>query len=98
MALSSSIGSNVFYITFGLPVPWLIYTGMYKAGQTVEINSKSLPIQVCTLIFMVVVVVVTIHLFHWKISKPMGIAWFILYAFFLVFSILLELGIIPIPT
>ena len=47
---------------------------------------------------MVVVVVVTIHLFHWNISKPMGIAWFVLYAFFLVFSILLELGIIPIPT
>lgn len=96
MALSSSIGSNVFDITFGLPVPWLIYTGMYKAGQTVEINSKSLPIQVCTLIFMVVVVVVTIHLFHWKISKPMGIAWFILYFAFLAEAVLLETEVIKV--
>lgn len=32
---------------------------------------------------MVVIVVVTIHSFGWKISTPMGIAWFILYFVFL---------------
>jgi len=92
MALSSSIGSNVFDITFGLPVPWLIKTAFL--GGDISIQSRSIPIQVSTLIAMVVVVVVTIHLFHWNISKPMGIAWFILYFFFLIFSIVLELGYI----
>ena len=36
MALSSSIGSNVFDITFGLPVPWLLYTGMVEAGSSIS--------------------------------------------------------------
>ena len=26
MAVSSSIGSNIFDVTVGLPLPWLIYT------------------------------------------------------------------------
>lgn len=91
MALSSSIGSNVFDITFGLPVPWLLYTGIYKTNSVVQVHSKSMPIQVGTLMFMVLIVVVVIHMYGWSINKPMGIAFFILYFVFLTEAILLEL-------
>nr|CAD7203884.1 unnamed protein product [Timema douglasi] len=37
MAVSSSVGSNIFDVTVGLPVPWLLY-GIIK-GKPVEVNS-----------------------------------------------------------
>ena len=36
MAVSNSIGSNVFDILIGLAVPWLIKTTMYHPGSTVR--------------------------------------------------------------
>ena len=33
MAVSSSIGSNVFDILIGLPLPWLVYS-LYSSGKT----------------------------------------------------------------
>ena len=36
-----------------------------------------MPIQVGTLMGMVVVVVLSIHLFHWNISKPLGVFFFV---------------------
>lgn len=91
MALSSSVGSNVFDINFGLPVPWLLYTVVVNPGDVVTITSPSLPIQVGTLCAMVLVVVVSINCFKWKIDKRLGIAFFLLYFAFVIFSVLLEM-------
>jgi len=92
MALSSSIGSNVFDITFGLPVPWLIATAIVRPGSYVEITGKGrVPVLLGTLIGMVVIVVVSIHIFKWRISKPLGIFFFILYFAFVAEAICLVL-------
>eukprot|EP00966_Prymnesium_polylepis_P161752 3738703-Prymnesium_polylepis.1 len=74
MALSSSIGSNVFDVTFGLPVPWFIKTAFlnFHSGDPVDIDAKGMSIQVGTLMFMVFAVVATVHLYGWKISRPLG--------------------------
>jgi Ca2+/Na+ antiporter len=37
MALSSSIGSNIFDVLVGLPLPWIIYTAWHKTTITVSI-------------------------------------------------------------
>merc|ERR1719195_2349148 len=37
MAVSSSIGSNLFDVTVGLPLPWLLYTIIF--GRDMEVNS-----------------------------------------------------------
>ena len=39
-------------------------------------------IQVVTLMFMVAVVVISIHVYGWKISKPLGLLYFGLYVVF----------------
>eukprot|EP00511_Aplanochytrium_stocchinoi_P008885 CAMPEP_0204866196 /NCGR_PEP_ID=MMETSP1348-20121228/16291_1 /ASSEMBLY_ACC=CAM_ASM_000700 /TAXON_ID=215587 /ORGANISM="Aplanochytrium stocchinoi, Strain GSBS06" /LENGTH=546 /DNA_ID=CAMNT_0052017965 /DNA_START=150 /DNA_END=1787 /DNA_ORIENTATION=+ len=54
MAVSSSIGSNIFDITVGLPIPWLISTGI---GNTVEIVANSILASLGTLFAMLVAVV-----------------------------------------
>lgn len=39
MALSSSIGSNIFDILVGLPVPWIFYTAMPSKPKTVTVSA-----------------------------------------------------------
>ena len=82
-------------MTFGLPIPWLIKTAMVSPGSSIGIQSKSMVLQVGTLMAMVIVVVASIHCFKWKISKPLGITYFCLYFLFVGEAILLEECVIP---
>lgn len=40
MAVSSSVGSNIFDVCVGLPVPWLLYT-VYN-GTPIKVNAKGM--------------------------------------------------------
>merc|ERR1719434_669503 len=40
MAVSSSIGSNIFDVTVGLPLPWLSY-GIYKSIRDGKLSSTT---------------------------------------------------------
>lgn len=82
MAVSSSIGSNIFDITVGLPLPWLIYTLM-PDNKYVEIASGGVFQSVLILLGMVVLIILTIHLSGWKLSKSVGGIMFLLYFAFL---------------
>ena len=49
MAVSSSIGSNIFDITVGLPVPWLLYCLMNYGEKTVVVRQVKVENSVCVL-------------------------------------------------
>jgi len=92
MAVSSSIGSNIFDILVGLPLPWMIKLGIIEGvkehGQTlVPIDSPYLVLLVALLLFMVFMVVVCIHLMGWKLSKKLGGAMAVLYFIFLAVAL-----------
>jgi len=70
MAVSSSIGSNVFDITVGLPVPWILYCTIFQ--DVIGIKSKSLWFSVMLLLLMLFATVGTIAVSGWKMSKRMG--------------------------
>ena len=40
MAVSSSVGSNIFDITVGLPIPWLLFYAMYPEDKIMVRNTK----------------------------------------------------------
>ena len=40
MAVSSSIGSNLFDVTVGLPLPWLLYTIIFQKDMEVTIKIR----------------------------------------------------------
>jgi len=82
MAVSSSIGSNIFDILFGLPVPWMAYCAI-KGKQMVKVTAGDLGISIMVLIAMLVAVVVTIILSDWKMTKTLGYAMFVLYIVFM---------------
>jgi len=44
MALSSSIGSNIFDVTVGLPLPWFLFTLIY--GEAIEVGTNGLLVSV----------------------------------------------------
>ncbi len=81
MAVSSSIGSNIFDILVGLPLPWLAYN-LIK-GEEVIVAADNLPISIMILLGMIVIVILTIHFSGWKMTKPLGWTMFILYFLFL---------------
>jgi len=93
MAVSSSIGSNIFDITFGLPVPWLIWTLANKGP--IAVVSKSLEFSLVLLIIMLVAIVVVIAASGWKMTKMLGAAMFTLYAIFLTLVLLQNYDMLP---
>jgi len=82
MAVSSSVGSNIFDILVGLPVPWLSY-GIYH-GKPVKVYAASLSVSLAILIAMLIIVVLSIHLSKWVMTKSLGYAMFFFYVVFVV--------------
>jgi len=81
MAVSSSIGSNIFDILVGLPAPWIFFTLIKE--KNVKIFSCELAISIVVLVIMLVCVVTAIMFSGWKMSKGLGYAMFLLYIAFL---------------
>ncbi|XP_051896647.1 sodium/potassium/calcium exchanger 1 [Pristis pectinata] len=96
MAVSSSVGSNIFDITVGLPVPWLLYT-VFNYLQPVPVSSNGLFCAIVLLFLMLLFVIISIGLSKWKMNKILGFTMFCLYFTFLIFSVMLEDRIIVCP-
>ncbi|XP_047219792.1 sodium/potassium/calcium exchanger 2-like isoform X2 [Girardinichthys multiradiatus] len=96
MAVSSSVGSNIFDITVGLPIPWLLYSVLHN-GEAVTVSSNGLFCTIVLLFLMLLFVIISIAASRWKMSKKLGITMFILYFVFVVFSVLLEYQVLICP-
>ncbi|XP_011804781.1 PREDICTED: sodium/potassium/calcium exchanger 4 isoform X2 [Colobus angolensis palliatus] len=93
MAVSNTIGSNVFDILVGLGVPWGLQTMVVNYGSTVKINSRGLVYSVVLLLGSVALTVLGIHLNKWQLDRKLGIYVLVLYAIFLCFSIMIEFNV-----
>ncbi|XP_032824397.2 sodium/potassium/calcium exchanger 2-like [Petromyzon marinus] len=96
MAVSSSVGSNIFDITVGLPLPWLLFS-MINGLAPVTVSSNGLFCAILLLFMMLVLVIGTIAACRWRMSKLLGLSMFLLYFVFLVLSVLLELQVLSCP-
>ncbi|XP_042342652.1 sodium/potassium/calcium exchanger 1-like isoform X2 [Plectropomus leopardus] len=96
MAVSSSVGSNIFDITVGLPVPWLMFTLLHN-GQPVTVSSNGLFCAIVLLFLMLLFVIISIAACRWRMSRMLGLTMFVLYFVFLVLSVLLEDRILTCP-
>ncbi|XP_074648859.1 sodium/potassium/calcium exchanger 4-like [Tubulanus polymorphus] len=93
MAVSNTIGSNVFDILIGLAFPWFIKTGLSSAGSVVHINSNGMVFSVVLLFLTVIFTLGSIHFYGWKIDKKLGVLFLIVYVIFVIFSVLIEFNI-----
>ncbi|CAJ1052743.1 sodium/potassium/calcium exchanger 2 [Xyrichtys novacula] len=96
MAVSSSVGSNIFDITVGLPFPWLLYN-IINDFKPVEVSSNGLFCAIVLLFLMLLFVIMSIAACKWRMSKFLGLLMFLLYFVFLVVSVMLEDKIIVCP-
>jgi len=86
MAVSSSIGSNIFDITVGLPIPWMLYS-FVNGGKSVTVKTRSIGFQIIVLMAMLTCVIGTVVLMNWKMNKPLGGVMFILYFVFIALAL-----------
>ena len=94
MAVSSSIGSNIFDVAFGLPLPWLTFNIVALANNCecsiqVSGDTNSLLISICTLLVMVAAIILVIMYNGWKMTHQLGGAMFVLYFAYLAFALLM---------
>lgn len=94
MAVSSSVGSNIFDITVGLPFPWLVWSLLNNAAS-VGIKSDALFCSILLLFLMLTFVIATIAVCRWRMTRALGMTMFALYLVFLTVSLLIEYGQIP---
>ena len=93
MAVSSSIGSNIFDILIGLPLPWIIKSfilmgeGEKYTGNPVR--ASNLIWNIVVLVGMLIAVIATIAWSNWKMTKGLGVMMFFLYAIFLTFALIM---------
>jgi len=93
MAVSSSIGSNIFDVTVGLPLPWLtfnIVSGLVGCNRDYfRVSSDgNLFEYLSVLLGMVVLVIVSISAFSFKMSKGLGFAMFLFYFVYVVYVLI----------
>ncbi|KAG9337993.1 hypothetical protein JZ751_027330 [Albula glossodonta] len=93
MAVSNSIGSNVFDILVGLGLPWAIQTLAIDYGTYVHLNSRGLIFSVGLLLASVFLTVLGVHLNKWTLDRRLGLVCLLLYAVFLCFSVLIEFNV-----
>jgi len=81
MAVSSSVGSNIFDILIGLPAPWIFFILLKK--KPVRMLSCELAVSIAVLILMLASVITAVKISGWKLSKCLGYSMFALYIVFL---------------
>lgn len=86
MAVSSSIGSNIFDITVGLPVPWMLSNIIRWKPQVV--SAESLLMSVFTLMVMLLGVIGVIAASGWQMTKKLGFTMFFMYGCFVGWDLL----------
>ncbi|XP_069486868.1 sodium/potassium/calcium exchanger 2 isoform X4 [Ambystoma mexicanum] len=96
MAVSSSVGSNIFDITVGLPLPWLLFSAFHRL-EPIPVSSNGLFCAIVLLFIMLLFVIISIAVCKWRMNKFLGFTMFGLYLVFLVISVLLEDRIIMCP-
>merc|ERR1712072_569557 len=94
MAVSSSIGSNIFDVAFGLPLPWLCFNIVAMVSKcecmvTVAGDAEGLVISIVILLVMVAAIILIIMANHWKMTMELGLAMFGLYFLYLIVALLL---------
>jgi K+-dependent Na+/Ca+ exchanger-like protein len=86
MAVSSSIGSNIFDVTVGLPLPWIIHQFVYGP---VQLGSKgALFFSLLLLLGMLLSIVLTIIICKYRMTKGLGATMFALYIVFIAIDLL----------
>lgn len=89
MAVSSSIGSNIFDVTVGLPMPWFLMNLI--SGKPIKVEATGMFCSIALLFLMLILVFLSIAAYKWRMTKGLGGAMFLLYAGFVAVSLVIQM-------
>jgi len=93
MAVSNSIGSNVFDILVGLALPWFVEATIVEPGTVSTINSQGLVYAVILLFLSLVATIILFHYHKCTLNPKLGQMMLATYAVFIVVSSALEFNL-----
>jgi len=91
MAVSHTVGSNVFDILLCLGIPWLVKTTVWDYDSTVVINSHGLFVSCFFILGSIAVTLLIIYWYKWVLNRKVGCVYLIFYFIFLGISIYVEM-------
>jgi K+-dependent Na+/Ca+ exchanger-like protein len=87
MAVSSSIGSNIFDVTVGMPVPWMVYMA-FKGKTSLDVGANGLLFSISLLLGMLLATITAIMACKWVMDRRLGFAMVIMYIIFLIVALI----------
>ena len=93
MAVSNTIGSNVFDILLCLGVPWLLKTTVVDLGGHVDVLSGSIIYTSISLFGTVFLTILVVVLNKWYLNRCLGMIFLIFYLAFITVATLFELNL-----
>ena len=93
MAVSNTVGSNVFDILLCLGLPWLLKTTAVDLGGYVVVLSGSIIYTSISLFGTVFVTIFLVMVNRWYLNKCLGMAFLFLYLAFITVATLFELNL-----
>lgn len=97
MAVCNALGSNIFDILFALCLPWVFSACLSLIAGTstiVCVGSKTIKQDVVILSGTLTVLLVSLVIMRWRLSRPVGYFLYFLYVVFIVYTVLRELNIL----
>ena len=94
MAVSNTVGSNVFDILLCLGLPWLLKTTAVDLGGHVDVLSGSIIYTSISLLGTVFVTIFLVMVSKWYLNRLIGMAFLIIYLVFITIATLFELNVI----
>ena len=101
MAVSNSIGSNIFDILVCLGLPWMLQTLLIDFGSRVHVNSNGILYTSLILLGTVVFLLVAMMVYRWTLDKKIGVVLVVVYVIVIAIACLFEtnvFGQINLPT
>ena len=87
MAISGSIGSNIFDVLVGLSLPWFFYSIIMGDG-TVKVEADRLFLSLILLVIILIALTIAIHCNKWVLTHSLGFIMFLLWIFFVTQDLL----------
>lgn len=86
MAISNAVGSNIFDILIGLGLPWVIILA-FGTEKTIAVGANGIFISTAILLGTVLLILLTLYIRKWRISKPFGFLLIGIYSAFIIWEI-----------
>jgi Ca2+/Na+ antiporter len=87
------VGSNMFTLTFAMPISWLIYS-IVKGGAAVPVAQTTTGTIILAVVIFQAFSILWINVYEWQLTTKVGVGLMVFFILFELFAILLGADVI----